>query len=154
MHGCFAADAAGLNPFPFHVVSVALHALVSMMVLGLAQHLFAQLELVTATTAAPEPTAATAGRGRQPSSKPSSAASASARKVPGSWLHFADWSALWLQPCSRQRQWQAVLAALLFALHPVHTEVSRSLASTIMFKTFLGQAAADWAPCQISSPVM
>jgi len=137
-------------------VSVALHALVSMMVLGLAQHLFAQLELVTATTAAPEPTAATSGRGPQPSSKPSSAASASARKVPhGSWLHFADWSALWLQPCSQQRQWQAVLAALLFALHPVHTEVSRSLANTIMsIMTFLGQAAVDCAPCQISYPTM
>lgn len=126
--GCHAAGAAGLHAFPFHVVSVVLHALVSMMVLGLAQHLFAKLELVTATAAASEPTAASAEHHHGCGSN--SSTTGPARRSTPARLHGDDQPALWLQPRSQQRRWQAVLAALLFALHPIHTEVGEDVLPT------------------------
>jgi hypothetical protein len=130
-HTCFTAAAAaalplpplhihaGLHAFPFHVLSVALHALVSMLVLALAQHLFAKLE-VAAGWASPQAdstssVATAAAAGLHTSSSSSS--------VMSRLLMWQQQPELWLRPVTWAGQVQALMAVALFALHPVHTEV-------------------------------
>jgi hypothetical protein len=114
---------AGLHAFPFHVLSVALHALVSMLVLALAQHLFAKLE-VAAGWANPQADSnssvatAAAAAGMHTGSSSSSSSSVMSRL-----LMWQQQPELWLRPVTWARQVQALIAAALFALHPVHTEV-------------------------------
>jgi hypothetical protein len=139
MHRCLlAADApanaaayllpAGLHAFPFHVLSVALHAVVSMMVLALAQHLFAKLEQAagwvedgsyagSSSSGGGGCSAAAAG------SVYSSSRSSSSRSLLTQLLMWHEQPQLWLRPVTWAGQVQAVIAAVLFALHPAHTEV-------------------------------
>ncbi|WIA32001.1 hypothetical protein OEZ86_002854 [Tetradesmus obliquus] len=110
---------AGLHAFPFHVLSVALHALVSMLVLALVQHLFAKLEMAAGwaagtSTSSSRELAAAGAEGAHSSSRKSS--------MIGRLLMWQNQPELWLRPVTWAGQAQALAAAVLFALHPAHTE--------------------------------
>ncbi|KAF6265952.1 hypothetical protein COO60DRAFT_771390 [Scenedesmus sp. NREL 46B-D3] len=111
---------AGLHAFPFHVLSVALHAVVSMLVLALAQHLFAKLELAAgyadAQTDSSSHAASTAGPVH------ASQGGRSSSSLLGGLLMWQHQPGLWLKPVTWAGQAQALTAAGLFALHPAHTE--------------------------------
>lgn len=117
--------AAGLHAFPFHVLSVALHALVSMLVLALVQHLFAKLEMAAGwaagtSTSSSRELAAAGAEGAHSSSRKSS--------MIGRLLMWQNQPELWLRPVTWAGQAQALAAAVLFALHPAHTEVGEAVA--------------------------
>jgi hypothetical protein len=120
---------AGLHAFPFHVLSVVLHALVSLLVLALAQHLFAKLESAAgwassyAASSSSELAAATAGGVYGGTGSSSSI-------MLGRLLMWQHQPELWLRPGTWAGQAQALIAAVLFALHPAHTEVRKVTASS------------------------
>jgi hypothetical protein len=118
----------GLHAFPFHVLSVLLHAVVSLLVLALAQHLFAKLEVAAGwansqADSNSNPAAATAPAEGLHSSYGSSSSTGSSSVI-SRLLMWQQQPELWLQPVTWAGQVQALAAAALFALHPVHTEVS------------------------------
>lgn len=111
---------AGLHPFPFHVLCVAMHAVASMLVLALCQHLVAVLEeCCSGNTSSAAATTTTSGTSSTPSSGQQQQLSTSQGKDP-KWQHQPE---LWRLPISPRYQAQALLAGLMFALHPIHTEV-------------------------------
>lgn len=115
--------AAGLHPFPFHVLSVAMHALASMLVLALCQHMFALLEAICRQPTAQSVPAPSTDQHSSPSScpeRPGVTSRAWWRQL----LMVQQQPRPWQVPCSTQYRAQALLAGLLFALHPIHTEVS------------------------------
>lgn len=140
----------GLHPLPFHLVSVLLHAAVSCLVALLSSHLLARLEECTrsdggggggsggeATAAGSEqqaPLAAAGLRRRRPvgESVAGNADPSPSQQPPLSQQHQQQQPHPALQlplfGCSlrlaagRRARLEALLAGLLFALHPVHTE--------------------------------
>lgn len=103
------------------------------MVFALAEHLFAKLEQVTCGTAN---TSCSEAMHSSNSSSMGDAATAVGSGVEwpirrprglgdvlDKWLMWSQQPALWRVPCSSQGQLQALAAAVLFALHPIHTEV-------------------------------
>lgn len=123
---CAAVSCAGPHPFPFHVLCVAMHAVASVLVLGLCQHLFAVLE-DSYRPAVTQPVG-------EPAKPQHSSAAASADQVcgQGRWQQLVMWQQqprLWRLPSSSKYRAQALIAGLMFALHPIHTEVSAGLAA-------------------------
>ncbi|KAF8071070.1 Tmtc4 [Scenedesmus sp. PABB004] len=112
----------GLHPFPFHVLSVALHAAASVLVLVLADHLFAKLELATGAAGC----SASSDGSVNASASAAAAAAAELAHAPGGpvarWLMWRWQPRPWLAPATCRGRQQALVAALLFALHPIHTE--------------------------------
>lgn len=126
---CFISR-TGLHPFPFHLLSVVLHALVSMLTLTLAQHLFAKLEQATYTKVLSS-TPKTAASANSSSSTVQPVANDTRHSRPkrcsrpflSSWVSWVQQHGLWLVPTTNRGKFQALAAGLLFALHPIHTEV-------------------------------
>ena len=147
-----------MDPFPFHVLNVLMHALASIMVLALANHLFAKLEAQpssSSSSSTSETTTAPAVRSAADDGRPSSRSKRHATpqkqqqtdtrskqdKGPLSLSEAEDdGRLLWLQQAvmwdkqprlwmvgSPQAQAQGFICALLFALHPIHVEVSMRL---------------------------
>lgn len=104
---------AGLHPFPFHILCVVMHAMASMLVLGLCQHLFAVLEDSTTLT---DSSSIQQGTSAQQCAVPSKGLLQQLLM----WQQQPQW---WRTPGSFKYRAQALLAGLMFALHPVHTEV-------------------------------
>jgi hypothetical protein len=113
---------AGLHPFPFHVLCVAMHAIASMLVLGLCQRLFGVLEESCRPASLPD------AEGLTHRSSSSSASSGTGKPCSqGLWRQLIMWQQqpqLWRLPSSSKYRAQALLAGFMFALHPIHTEVS------------------------------
>lgn len=95
-----------------------------MLVLALAQHLFALLEATAGDDSSASSSSSSASSSGSDSHAVASAATAAG--FGGLRERLLMWGAqprLWCTPVSKRRQLQALLCALLFALHPVHTEV-------------------------------
>lgn len=102
------------------------------MVLALAQHLFAKLEQAAYRTAS-----STCGEVNSSSSNKNSVTAETGavfewlsrrprglRSIVSKWLLWLPpQQTLWCVPSSSRGQFQALAAGLLFALHPIHTEV-------------------------------
>jgi Flp pilus assembly protein TadB len=126
---------AGLHPFPFHVLAVVLHALVSALVFALAQQLFAVLEQQQRSATKRTSSGGGAGTAAAVATLPGGSAwTADADSAPcqqqqqqqpqeGLWLGLT-----WRVPASSTYRASACVAALLFALHPIHTEVGVAVA--------------------------
>jgi hypothetical protein len=106
----FLAAAPQPHPFPFHVLNVATHALASIMVLALANHFFAKAEgLGLSAASAVNPVEEQQKTGRRKAG----------RVLP---LQEGFGRGLWLVG-SAKAQCQALMCALMFAVHPIHVEV-------------------------------
>jgi hypothetical protein len=116
---------AGLHPFPFHFLCVVMHAISSMLVLGLCQHLFAVLEDSTPLADS------SSGTQQVILVQQDGVPSKGLLQQLLMWQQQPQW---WRTPRSFKHNAQALLAGLMFALHPVHTEVSTGVFS----------AAAAW----------
>jgi hypothetical protein len=127
--------AAGLHPFPFHVLNVAMHAVASMLVLALCQHMFALLEAACTQQAAQSWPAPNTKQHNSPSSCPQQCGVTS-REWWRQLLMVQQQPRPWRVPCSTQYRAQALLAALMFALHPIHTEVRRESCKTGICSAF------------------
>lgn len=110
----------GLHPLPFHVLAILAHAVASMLVFGLCQHLFAVLEDSCSAGSDKGSRSVTAGSlQQQQPSKPSGRGFLQQLLM---WEQQPQW---WWEPSSAKFRAQALLAGLMFALHPIHTEVGQ-----------------------------
>jgi len=120
---------AGLHPFPFHLLCVLMHALASMLVLALCQHLFAVLEGSSAAATQTAPEHPPSMHITRPTQEPS-------KRTNSLWQQLLMWQTqpqLWQLPRSTSYRAQALLAGLMFALHPAHTEVSSAQGACILW---------------------
>lgn len=108
---------ASLHPLPFHVLAILAHAVASIAVFGLCQHLFAVLEDSSSSVAADTINVpADSMRQQQQQSKASGKGFLQQLLM---WEQQPQW---WRVPSSAKFRAQALLAGLMFALHPIHTE--------------------------------
>lgn len=123
---CALVPPAGLHPFPFHVLCVCMHAIASVLVLALCQHLFAALEdssSDTQHTVSAQPAPYKRSSAQQAATYSPCTQGYSLREL----LMWQQQQPLWRVPRTAKYTAQALLAGLMFALHPIHTEVCRFL---------------------------